>query len=47
MPFGDPDELKRQKALALRTLTQALADLVGIVYRVGFDRDYRPVLDLD
>ena len=31
MPFGDPDELKREKALAFRTLTPALADLVGIV----------------
>jgi hypothetical protein len=31
MLFGDPDELKQGKALAFRTLTQALADLIGIV----------------
>jgi hypothetical protein len=35
MPFGDPDELKQEKALAFRTLTQALADLVGIVEHGG------------
>jgi hypothetical protein len=35
MPFGDPDELKREKALAFRTLTQALADLVGIIEHGG------------
>jgi hypothetical protein len=31
MRFGDPDELKQEKALAVRTLSQALTDLVGIV----------------
>ncbi|HVB79958.1 MAG TPA: hypothetical protein VNE82_08415 [Candidatus Binataceae bacterium] len=31
MPFGDAEELKQEKALAFRTLTQALADLIGIV----------------
>jgi hypothetical protein len=31
MPFGDPDELKAEKALVFRTLTQALADLIGLV----------------
>jgi hypothetical protein len=35
MPFGDPDELKQEKALAFRTLTQALADLIGIVEHGG------------
>jgi hypothetical protein len=35
MPFGDPYELKREKALAFRILTQALADLVGIVEHGG------------
>jgi hypothetical protein len=38
MPFGDPDELKREKALTFRTLTQELADLVGIVEHSGKDR---------
>jgi hypothetical protein len=35
MLFGDPDELKQEKALAFRTLTQELADLVGIVEHCG------------
>jgi hypothetical protein len=35
MPFGYPDELKREKALASRTLTQALGGLVGIVEHGG------------
>jgi hypothetical protein len=35
MLFGDPDELKQEKALAFRTLTQALADLIGIVEHGG------------
>src|SRR5690242_5654828 len=35
MPFGDPDGLKGEKALAFRTLTQALSDLVGIVEHKG------------
>jgi hypothetical protein len=26
MPFGDPDELKREKALAFRTLTPVSAE---------------------
>jgi hypothetical protein len=35
MLFGDPDELKAEKALAFRTLTRALADLIGIVEHGG------------
>ena len=35
MPFGDPDELKQEKTWAFRTLTQALADLIGHVEHGG------------